>query len=128
MNTIKTIFLFLLEIIEQAKGPRSLVKIHTVDDPTHHYEFKLSDSSNIIIHCSLSKFELDYHYWWMMNRYICVYKVYAVIGNNATQELKDKFHGRDFHTTDLWHRWANVEKQKKAAIAAFLDIVYQDSK
>ena len=124
MNLLKNIITYICDIYENAKGSRSLIPINVTNDPNHKYIFQLTDNSNIAIHCDEMRYELQYDAWWAKNKIVSIYRVYSVITNSVQQDIKDKFENKELFISNLWHFYANTENQKKAAINAFVDIIY----
>ncbi len=124
----KRLISYLYDIVENYKGDRKLVPIELINNPEHRYDFRLSDGTTITIFCEEERYKLSYNKWWIKSKTISVYRVYSLPSNSVLPEIKDKFHERELIITNLWHSFASIEKQKKAAINAYIDIVIFHSK
>jgi hypothetical protein len=113
----------LCDVYESSKGIRILQPIEIINDPNHKYSFHLSDDTILNIHCEEERYKLSYDKWWARDKIISVYRVYAVSGNGVHPEISDKFKNKELIISNLWHSYANIENQKKAAINAFIDII-----
>lgn len=118
----------LCDMYETSKGMRILTPIEIINDPNHKYSFHLSDNTWLNIHCEEERYKLSYKKWWAKDKVISVYRVYAVSGTGVQPEISEKFKNKELIISNLWHSYANIEKQKKAAINAFVDIIYHYAK
>jgi hypothetical protein len=127
MNLLKKLISAFYDFFENIKGSRTLIPINVINDPNHKYTFQLTDNTNITIHCDETRYLLTYKSPWVKNKIVSIYKVYSVITNSSTDNVKNKFENKELYISNLWHFYANTESQKKAAINAFVDLIYHDT-
>lgn len=116
-------FSVIYDLLELLKGPRTLVPVEVINDTNHRYEILLSDGSYLYFFCNEIKYNLQYNRWWVPNKDIIQYHVFSSITNSNNDVIKKNFEDKELYVTNIYHNRGSIEKQKKYAIQALIDII-----
>jgi hypothetical protein len=101
-------------------------KLHVINNPRapveslvgYHYQGYV-----INIHCLEKNFLRHYHRWFIPNKRITTYEVFATTSADAPKVLKDMCYNRMQQFPKLLNCWMPDASQSQAAVQAYLDLL-----
>ena len=114
-----------LDSVNKRSGRRSLVLVSKNKDINEAYDFRFLDESCLKIRCHEYIYLSKHEAWWMPNKTIRIYRVFAEF-ENATTNAFEKRLEEGIYLSALLPFFASRVQQKKAAIQAFTSLALHE--
>ncbi len=109
-------------LLEKIRGPRNLFEITTSRTNIEAMTATSIDGVTTTIHCQERKYLCRYDRWFILDRVVYTYFVFATVQGKATpHHIEACSMERSF--PKLLHPWMPSASQKEAAIEAYLDLL-----
>lgn len=122
MYYLRLIELLLARLLERVRGARTVTEITEIRSRLESLVAYASTDYTLTIHCKERKFQCEYLRWYIPNKIVTTYEVFATTAGRAPTSLIEACaDGRTF--PKLLHGWSSPRNQKEAAIEAFIDLI-----
>lgn len=108
--------------VEKVKGPRTTEEVVVPRTRVEGLTGHSVSGYEINIHCQERRYRTRYKHWWMSAHEFRSYHVFATLSGDSPERLKEACK-LDITLPTMLGSLASPEKQREAAINAFLDIL-----
>jgi hypothetical protein len=122
MYYLRLLGLLFSRLLEYVRGARTVTEITEIRSRLESLVAYASTDYTVTIHCKERKFKCDYTRWWIPNKIVTTYEVFATLAGRAPPALIEAC-ADDRTFPKLLHNWSSRRHQKEAAIEAFVDLI-----
>lgn len=122
MSPIEAAARLLAVLIEWVKGPRTTEEVVTPRTRSDQLIGRSISGFEIKIHCQERRYRVRYRHWYIPNKEIKLYHVYATTSDDSPKRLKEACM-LELTFPGLISEPTREQKQKESVIAAYLDIL-----
>ena len=108
--------------VEKVKGPRTIEEVVVPRTRSEGLTGHSVSGYEINIHCQERHYKVRYKRWWMSTDEFRQFHVFATYSHDCPDRLKEACK-LDITLPVLLNTYASAEKQREAAINAYLDIL-----
>lgn len=108
--------------LDKFKGPRTLEEVVVPRMRSEGLTGHSISGYEISIHCQERRYKVRYKHWWMGSSELRMFHVFATYSNDCPDRFKEACR-LDLTIPVLLNSYAPTEKQREAAINAYLDIL-----
>lgn len=122
MYYLRLFGLLFARLLESVRGSRTVTEITEIRSRLESLVAYATRDYTVTIHCKERKFRCEYLRWYIPNKIVTTYEVFATVAGPAPSAMiKACTDGRTF--PKLLHGWSSPRNQKEAAIEAFVDLM-----
>lgn len=122
MRLVRILASLMTSLVENLKGPRTTEEVVVPRTRSEGLTGHSVSGYEINIHCRERRYKVRYKRWWMGADELRMFHVFATYSNDCPERLKEACK-LDISMPALLSSYAPAEKQREAAINAYLDIL-----
>lgn len=122
MYYLRLLELLFARLFESMRGARTVTEITEVRSRLESLVAYASTDYTLTVHCKERKFKCEYERWFIPNKIVTTYEVFATLAGSAPARLIEACTD-DRTFPKLLAGWSSPRNQKEAAIEAFIDLI-----